>query len=111
MDVYRGAWGEDGRLIYVDDAKGARPLLPLPDALAAEWGTDAPRSMRLAQAILLDATDDPALAHRLAGSFSELLARLPSCGFALSSDEVLDWVTAEPDRKSGAQPPRAPARS
>ena len=109
--IYRGAWGEDGRLVYVDDAKGARPLLPLPDALTAEWGTGAPRSLRLAQAILRDATGDPELAKRLGGPFSELLARLPTRGFALSRDEVLQWITAEADRKNGGQRLRAPARS
>lgn len=109
--IYREPRAEDGRLIYVDGAKGPRPLLPLPDALAAEWGTDARRSLRLAQAILRDATDDSELAERLSGPFSELLARMPSRGFALSRDEVLAWVTSEPDRKNGAPPLRAPARS
>ena len=109
--VYRGAWGEDGRLVYIDDPAGPRPLLPMPDALAVEWGTDPRRSVCLAQAILDDATGDREVTDRLDGPFSELLARLPSHGFALSRDEVLQWVTAETDRKNGARPPRGPARS
>ena len=48
MAVYRGASGEDGRLIYVDEATGARPLLPMPDALSGECGTDAQLAGRLA---------------------------------------------------------------
>jgi hypothetical protein len=109
--VYRGAWGEDGRLVYIDEPGGARPLLPMPDAAAAEWGTDARRSLCVAQAILHHATGDAELTDRLAKAFSELLARLPSHGFALSRDEVLEWITAESSRKNGAPPPRAPARS
>ena len=109
--VYRGAWGEDGRLVYIDDPAGARPLLPMPEALVVEWGTDPRRSECLAHAMLRDATGDPEVTVRLGATFSELLARLPSHGFALSRDEVLRWVTAETDRRNAAPPQRAPARS
>ena len=98
-------------MIYADDPSGARPLFPIPVARTAEWGTDAPGCRPLAEAILRDATGEAAVAGRLSGPFSELLALLPSNGFALSQDEVLDWVTAQTDRKNGSPPVRAPAHS
>ncbi|WP_205699590.1 DUF6166 domain-containing protein [Conexibacter sp. SYSU D00693] len=89
---YVGCQGGDGPRVWVQDDRLRRPLHT--DTTPA-WGRRGPATAALARAILLDATDNPALVEARCRPFvHEVLATLPPDGFSLTRDEVLAWVEA-----------------
>jgi hypothetical protein len=93
--VYRGSWGEDGPIAFVQvgdriAALGSDPCV----AAAIDWGTHAQGTGLLARAILEHLLDDPVDVERHAPHLTELLARLPRQGFALCEEEILGWLEA-----------------
>jgi hypothetical protein len=96
MRVYRGGWGEDGPIAFVQvgdriAALGTDPCV----AAAIDWGTHARGTGLLARAILEHLLDDPLAVEGHAPHLTELLASLPRHGFALSEDEILGWLEAQ----------------
>jgi hypothetical protein len=95
--VYRGAWGIDGRIAYIDDGGTLRPILDGGDAVhVIEWGAPSVGCERLARAILQHATGDHRVAQAWGEGFAEVLSRFPHQGFALTHAEVLRWVEVQP---------------
>ena len=93
--VYRGAWGVDGRIVWVQTPDGPRSLGVHDTSVGLygwqEWGTDAAACATLAETILRDATGDAEVAFRMRKSFATLLANFPASGFAISRQEVKRW--------------------
>jgi hypothetical protein len=94
--VYRGSWGEDGPIAFVQvgdriAALGSDPRV----AAAVDWGTHARGTGLLARAILEHLLDDPLDVETHAPHLTELLASLPRDGFALREEEILGWLDAQ----------------
>jgi hypothetical protein len=94
--VYRGSWGEDGPIAFVQvgdriAALGSDPCV----AAAIDWGTPAQGTGLLARAILAHLLDEPLDVDRHAPHLTELLASLPRDGFALRDEEILGWLEAQ----------------
>jgi hypothetical protein len=92
---YVGESTQFGRRVVVQRRQG-RVLLPYVSERSGSgfaWARGGPGARDLAQSILDDATESPALAARLCRDFTwDVIRELPAEGFALSRLEVLDWV-------------------
>jgi hypothetical protein len=104
--VYRGAWGIDGRIAYLEDPTGITALAhDCEKARLFEWGTQSPGTVELAAAIVSDLvakdsrrTASQAQIRRL----SELLAAMPHDGFALREGEIDRWIRSADHRAAEA---------
>lgn len=96
--VYRGAWGVDGRIAYVEGPTGISGLAhSCEKARLFEWGTHGPGTVELAAAIVSDLVAKER--QRNAGEaqirrLSDLLAAMPHDGFALSAGEIDHWISS-----------------
>jgi hypothetical protein len=62
------------------------------------WGRLGIGARELARALLYDATSNAALAERYCRDFThEVLAHLPEPEFVLERDDILTWITEDPE--------------
>jgi hypothetical protein len=96
--AYVGEWTQLGRIVWVEAGGERRPLVLGDDHRSRRrylWGRPGPGAKAVARAILLHATENPALAERLSGAFTwQVLARLSPRGFRLTRPQVQRWVEA-----------------
>jgi hypothetical protein len=92
---YVGELDSFGRRVWVEEG-GVRRALPyrgegLPVTFV--WSRVGIGARELARSILLDATDNPALAERFCRELThEVIAALPILGFRLDRADVLTWL-------------------
>jgi glutamine phosphoribosylpyrophosphate amidotransferase len=101
--LYCAAWGTDGRIAYVRQPNGLRPLrMDSRRAHLIEWGAESSGTELLAAAILRDLRPEQAESEAGRRSIAQLLAAMPSEGFALSAEALVRVIEnndgREPDQ-------------
>jgi hypothetical protein len=91
---YVAKWTAFGRAVFVEQANLSHPLILGEAEPACGFGWRPENSGdTIAEALLLHATGDEALAARLRARFAaDVIAELPPAGFRLDRGRVLGWV-------------------
>ena len=93
--LYVGELDSWGRRVWIEE-DGARRALPYRGEgfpVTFVWSRVGIGARELARSILLDATDNPALAERFCRDLThEVIAALPVLGFELGREDVLAWL-------------------